>query len=148
MVTYGVLRLDRRADFHKRNTVLSNFCMKLPRPFSAARSCSSFLFAVGQVHGWTDSPGRALHALAVSILPAMFLLRSTREEVYNILWALVFGFATLNILGLGARRFESEKSGLSFGEMLAILVVLVSIVLLGWEMLYLFHILPIRITPQ
>jgi len=25
--------------------------------------------------------------------------------------------------------------------------VLVSIVLLGWEMLYLFHILPIRITP-
>jgi len=35
--------------------------------------------------------------LAVGVLPAMFLVRSTREEVYNILWTLVFGFATLNI---------------------------------------------------
>ena len=78
----------------------------------------------------------------------MFLLRSTRDEIYNILWALVFGFATLNILSLGARRFEQEKVGLTFGEILAILVVLVSIVLLGWEMLYLFHILPIRLTPR
>jgi hypothetical protein len=122
--------------------------MKLPRPLTAARSFSSFFLAVGQVHGWTGFSARALHALAVGVLPAMFLLRSTREEVYNILWALVFGFATLNILGLGARRFEQEKGGLNFGEMLAILVVLVSIVLLGWEMLYMFHILPIRLTPQ
>jgi hypothetical protein len=89
-----------------------------------------------------------LHAVVVAVLPAMFVLRTTREEVYNILWALVFGFATLNILGLGARRFEQEKAGLNFGEMLAILVVLVSIVLLAWEMLYLFHVLPIRLTPQ
>jgi len=78
----------------------------------------------------------------------MFLVRSGREEVYNVLWTLVFGFATLNILSLGARHFEQEKSGLSFGEALAILVVLVSIGLLGWEMLYVFHILPIRIRPQ
>jgi hypothetical protein len=92
--------------------------------------------------------GRALHALAVTLVPAMFVLRSTREEVYNFLWALVFGFATLNILSLGARRFEQDKGGLNFGETLAILVVLVSIVLLGWEMLYLFHILPIRLTPR
>ncbi len=78
----------------------------------------------------------------------MFLLRSNRDEIYNILWALVFGFATLNILSLGARRFEQEKAGLNFGEILAILVVVVSIVLLGWEMLYVFHVLPIRLTPQ
>ena len=78
----------------------------------------------------------------------MFLLRSNRDEIYNILWALVFGFATLNILSLGARRFEEEKAGLNFGEILAILVVVVSIVLLGWEMLYVFHVLPIRLTPQ
>jgi len=78
----------------------------------------------------------------------MFLLVSTREEIYNILWSLVFGFATLNILSLGARRFEQQKRGLNFGEMLAILVVFVSILLLGWEMLYLFHILPIRISPS
>ena len=103
---------------------------------------------MGQVHGWAEFSGRALHALAVGVLPAMFLLRSTREEIYNILWALVFGFATLNILSLGARHFEQDKAGLNFGEILAILVVLVSIVLLGWEMLYLFGILPIRLTPR
>ena len=120
----------------------------MPRPFVGARSYSSFLLAVGQIHGLAGVSARTLHALAVSVLPAMFLLRSSREEVYNILWALVFGFATLNILSLGARRFEREKSGLSFGETLAVLVVLVSIVLLGWEMLYVFHILPFRITPQ
>jgi len=78
----------------------------------------------------------------------MFLLRSTREEIYNILWALVFGFATMNIVSLGMRRFEPEKTSLNFGEILAVLVVVVSIVLLGWEMLYLFHILPIRLTPR
>jgi hypothetical protein len=103
-----------------------------------------------QAHGWADVPGRALHSLTIAVLPAMLLFRSrsTRDEVYNILWALVFGFATLNILSLGARRFEQEKSGLNFGEILAILVVVVSIVLLGWEMLYVFHILPIQLTPR
>jgi hypothetical protein len=86
---------------------------------------------------------------SAAALPAMFLLRSTpREEIYNFLWALVFGFATLNILSLGARRFEEQKSGLNFGEILAVLVVVVSIVLLAWEMLYVFHILPIRLTPS
>ena len=60
----------------------------------------------------------------------------------------MFGFATLNILSLGARRFEPDKAGLNFGEVLAILVVLVSVVLLGWEMLYVFHILPIQLTPR
>jgi hypothetical protein len=123
--------------------------MRLHGRYTAApRSCTSLFLAVGQIHGWAGVSVRGLHALAIGVLPAMFLLRSTREEVYNILWALVFGFATLNILSLGARRFEEHKSGLSFGEILAILVVLVSIVLLGWEMLYLFHILPIRLTPR
>jgi len=127
--------------------------MRLPRPASAApRSCASFFLAVGHAHGWAEFSGRGLHALAIIVLPAvvpaMFLLRSTREEIYNILWALVFGFATLNILSLGARRFEAGKTGLNFGEILAILVVLVSIVLLGWELLYVFGILPIRLTSR
>jgi len=111
-------------------------------------SCSPLFLATGQTHGWAVFSVRALHALVVGVLPAMFLLRSNRAEIYNILWALVFGFATLNILSLGARRFEEEKGGLNFGEMMAILVVVVSIILLGWEMLYVFHILPIRLTPQ
>jgi hypothetical protein len=99
------------------------------------------------IQGWAQISGRALRPLAL-VLPAVIFLRSPREGIYNILWALVFGFATLNILSLGARRFEQEKGGLNFGETLAILVVLVSIVLLGWEMLYLFHILPIHLTPR
>jgi hypothetical protein len=68
-----------------------------------------------------------------------------RESLYNILWALVFGFATLNILGLLARRFESGRNRLSFGEITAILVVGLSVVLLGMEMLNLFKIFPIRL---
>lgn len=124
--------------------------MKLPRPFvKPARSSSSLLLAsLGQAHGWAENYGRVLHTLAIGFLPALFVLRTTREEIYNVLWALVFAFATLNILSLGARRFEQEKAGLNFGEVLAILVVLVSIVLLAWELLYLFGILPIRLTPS
>jgi len=63
------------------------------------------------------------------------------------LWVLVFGFATLNILGLVSRRFEPRRSGMSFGEIMAISVVVVSVLLLGLEMLNVFHILPIRLTP-
>jgi hypothetical protein len=105
------------------------------------------LCAIGQAHGWSEFSARTLRALSVGVLPAMLVLRSTREGIYNILWALVFGFATLNILSLGARRFEQTR-GLNFGEILAVLVVLVSIVLLAWEMLYLFHVLPIHLTPR
>jgi len=68
-----------------------------------------------------------------------------RDNVYNILWAVVFGFATLNILSLAARRFEPNRRGLTFGELLAVLVVLLSIFLLGWELLGVFHIFPIKL---
>src|SRR5579872_6314778 len=74
------------------------------------------------------------------------LYRGSREDVYNILWAVVFGFATLNILSLAARRFEPARRGLTFGELLAVMVVFLSIFLLGVEMLNLFHIFPIRIS--
>ncbi len=68
-----------------------------------------------------------------------------KGDIFNILWALVFGFATLNILGLVARRFEPNRNRLNFGETIAIMVVIVSIVLLGWEMLTLFKIFPIKL---
>ncbi|HEY7095137.1 MAG TPA: hypothetical protein VH437_00305 [Terriglobales bacterium] len=71
-----------------------------------------------------------------------------KTNVYNILWALVFGFATLNILGLVARRFDTDRNRLSFGELLAITVVVASVLLLAWEMLYLFNILPIKLQPR
>jgi hypothetical protein len=75
----------------------------------------------------------------------LFEYSEKKGDAYNVLWALVFGFATLNILGLAFKRFESTHSGLNFGEMLAIMVVLVSLILLGWEMLYLFKVLPIKL---
>ena len=68
-----------------------------------------------------------------------------KDNIYNILWVLVFGFATLNILGLVTRRFEPRRAGLNFGEIVAVTVVVVSLVLLGLEMLNVFRILPIRL---
>lgn len=70
---------------------------------------------------------------------------SHHTDVYNILWAVVFGFATLNILSLAARRSEPNRRGLSFGELLAVMVVLLSIFLLGAELLNFVHIFPIKI---
>jgi hypothetical protein len=71
---------------------------------------------------------------------------SRRDDVYNILWAVVFGFATLNILSLAARRFEPNRRGMSFGELLAVLIVLLSIFLLGWELMSVFHIFPTKLN--
>ena len=93
----------------------------------------------------------ALYSSGSSVAAALFgiiwiaLLRSSRQDVYNILWAVVFGFATLNILSLAARRMEPKKRGLSFGEFMAVMVVIMSVILLGWEMLNIFHIFPIRL---
>ena len=70
---------------------------------------------------------------------------SKKGDAYNILWALVFGFATLNILSLVVKRFEPNRNRMSFGELLAIGTVIVAVFLLGWEMLYLFKILPLRL---
>jgi hypothetical protein len=82
-------------------------------------------------------------------IPQFAEIYATKQgNVYNILWVLVFGFATLNILGLVLRRFEPRRSGLNFGEILAISVVAVSVLLLGLEMLNVFHILPIRLYPH
>lgn len=76
------------------------------------------------------------------------LYSSRKNSVYNVLWVLVFGFATLNILGLVLRRFDPRRSGLNFGEILAITVTFASVVLLGLEMLNLFHIFPIKLHPR
>lgn len=84
------------------------------------------------------------------LFSSLFLVQypGRKGDVYSILWILVFGFATLNILGLVARRFEPDRSRLSFGEILAVMVVMVSICLLGWELLNIFHIFPIKLRPR
>ncbi len=69
-------------------------------------------------------------------------------RAYDILWGAVFGFATLNILGLVAKRFEPGRTRMTFGEILAILVAGISLVMIGWELLFFFHVLPIRLEPQ
>jgi len=88
--------------------------------------------------------------VALSLQPlTLFALQLSgrRGSIFDILWALVFGFATLNILGLVARRFEPSRNRLSFGEIVAIMTVVVSMFLLTWEMLYLFKVLPFRVHP-
>jgi len=80
------------------------------------------------------------------ILMAQVVLAGSR--MYNLLWGAVFGFATLNILGLVARRFEPGRSRMTFGEMLAITAAVVALLMLGWELLFLFHVLPIRLEPR
>jgi len=73
---------------------------------------------------------------------------SKRGEIYNILWALVFGFATLNILSLVTRRYEPNRSRMSPGEVMAVMTVVVSVLLLSFEMLGVFHVLPLRVHPH
>jgi|SRR4051812_10692241 hypothetical protein len=72
--------------------------------------------------------------------------RGSRQDIYNILWAVVFGFATLNILSLATRRMEPGRRRMTFGEFMAVMVVLVSVLLLAWEMLNLFHVFPIKLN--
>ncbi len=88
-----------------------------------------------------DAP--ATGSVVVGAMAAIYY--GSRQDLYNILWAVVFGFATLNILGLASRRMEPGRRGLSFGEMMAVMVVLVSIFLLGWELVSLLHIFPIKL---
>ncbi len=85
----------------------------------------------------------AVGSVMVGAMAAIYY--GSRQDLYNILWAVVFGFATLNILGLASRRMEPGRRGLSFGEMMAVMVVLVSIFLLGWELVSLLHIFPIKL---
>src|SRR3984957_17502223 len=85
------------------------------------------------------------HAAIVATLVLLQRYSSRRNDVYNILWAVVFGFATLNILSLAARRFEPNRRGLTFGELMAVLVVLLSIFLLATELLSVFRIFPIKL---
>ncbi|PYV83181.1 MAG: hypothetical protein DMG93_09460 [Acidobacteria bacterium] len=69
-------------------------------------------------------------------------------SVYDVLWGAVFGFATLNILGLLARRFEPGRTRMTLGEVLAITAAVVSLLMLGWELLFTFHVLPIHLDPH
>jgi hypothetical protein len=83
-------------------------------------------------------------------LLAAWQMASKRGDFYNLLWMLVFGFATLNILALVTRSLDpsGRKRRMAIGEILAVLVVLTCLGLLAAEMLSLFHILPIKLSPR
>ena len=113
-------------------------------PISAAISLISSVTRTSRaalaVYPVAHTQGTVFVGLAVTLL-----YRGSRQDVYNILWAVVFGFATLNILSLAAKRTEPGRSRFTFGEMLAVMVVILSFFLLGVEMFNMFHIFPIKL---
>jgi hypothetical protein len=113
----------------------------------ALSSTSWAISGVARTTGAILSVHNLLRAQPALVASLVLLQRHTtrRNDVYNVLWAVVFGFATLNILSLAARRFEPNRRGLTFGELMAVLVVLLSIFLLGWELLGVFRIFPIKL---
>ena len=114
--------------------------MALTSAMTVVHSLARTARAAAVIYPAARSGSAVLFGMAVAVF-----YRGSRQDVYNILWAVVFGFATLNILGLAARRLEPARRGLSFGELLAVLVVIISVFLLGWEMLNMLHIFPIRL---
>jgi hypothetical protein len=95
----------------------------------------------------STTSGAFLHLHHLATLRGLLLwqMETSNGSLYSILWILVFAFATLNIISLGARRLEPKKTSLNIGEMMAVLVVLFSVFLLGWELLHLYHIFPIHL---
>lgn len=81
--------------------------------------------------------------------PALLLQFSSsywdESNIFNLLIVLVFGFSSLNILGLVTRPFEQRRTRLSFGEILAITAMFVSIGFLAMEFLHVYHIFPIKL---
>jgi hypothetical protein len=116
--------------------------MALPAAVSLIAGFTRTTRAALVVYPHARASAAVLFGVAVSVL-----YRGSRQDVYNILWAVVFGFATLNIISLAVRRLEPTRRGLSFGELMAVMVVLLSVFLLGWEMLNLFHVFPIKLKP-
>jgi hypothetical protein len=70
---------------------------------------------------------------------------SRADEIYDIIVAAVFGFSSINILALVTGRSDHRRSKLNFGEILAVVVVVLSVGFLGWEMLHIYHIFPIKL---
>ena len=89
--------------------------------------------------------GTFMSQLSLASTVLLIEVGSKRGDIYNILWALVFGFATLNILSLVTRRFEPNRHRMSMGELMAVGTVVVAIALLGLEMLSVFKILPLKL---
>ena len=74
------------------------------------------------------------------------VLSQGSDNLYDILIALVFGFTSLNILNLLTRPAQPVR-GLTFGEIMAVTGAVLSLLLLGVEMLHVYHVFPIKLQP-
>jgi len=70
------------------------------------------------------------------------------NAIFSILIASVFGFSTLNILRLVTKRFDDRPGSLNLGEVLALTAMALSVCFLGFEMLHVLHIFPIKLEPR
>lgn len=111
---------------------------------SAAAAAVSGFARTTRVAAAIYPAARAYATLFFGIAVAAFY-RQPQRAAYDVLWVVVFAFATLNILGLAARRMEPGHRGLSFGELMAVGVVVLSVILLAVEMLGSLHIFPIKL---
>ncbi len=112
--------------------------MSVPLTTRVVAGVARTKFAISSIYSFVHAP----------VIAALLLFQrhpDRRNDIYNVLWAVVFGFATINILSLAGRRFEPNRRGLTFGELMAVLIVLLSIFLLGWELLNVFRIFPIKL---
>jgi|HubBroStandDraft_6_1064221.scaffolds.fasta_scaffold128907_3 hypothetical protein len=75
------------------------------------------------------------------------VLTEGSDNLFNILIALICGFASLNIINLITRPAKPIR-GLTFGEMLAVTGAVVALLLLGAEMLHIYHVFPIKLQPR
>ncbi len=91
-----------------------------------------------------------LRESALFLFLTAWQLTNKRSEFYNILWMLVFGFATLNILALVTRSLDpsGRRRRMAIGEIMAVMVVLTCLGLLAVEMLTLFHVFPLKLQPR
>lgn len=90
-------------------------------------------------------PRVCVPAARAMLVAFQYALHWDADNIFSILIALVFGFSTINILGLVTRRFENRPSSLNLGEILALTAMVLSVCFLGMEMLHVFHVFPIKL---
>jgi hypothetical protein len=112
-------------------------------PLAVAIGSAMFIFCTHVLsHGFSFTGLAEVSSLGIA---SQLLGQWDVDSIFSILIGLVFGFSTLNILGLVTRRFENRRSRLNVGEILALSAMALSICFLGWEMLHIFHVFPIQL---
>jgi hypothetical protein len=100
----------------------------------------------GYINGAPQSPSSGNLSAMSLVRFQLLVLTGGSDNLYSILIALICGFASLNILHLLTRPVQPVR-GLTFGEMLAITGAVISLLLLGVDMLHVYHVFPIKLQP-